>query len=649
MTWLWQFLQGAPPCNFPHADSFLTLLLSAIASAGFNLIAVVLQLMNFLLKNTLFDTHYDTAFSHLATSAYDTFLGIAWGAATVAVAWQALQIQLGAVATTKPEGYRALVGRAGVLVVWMVGTPVFIGKLLQLNGQITASIVHAMGLATQTALQCPAGLAKSMTFALTDTAAFYLGFLFWQFALLALLAGIAYAVLMWLARIFEIIFWSGVAPLAIAASFGDPQQRAWTYVRSQLVGTIFLQSVLAIGFFFVETLILSHGGTPQPVILKTTAGAVLLPSFSARFPLNLLLPFAGALGFFFLGRIPRYWQELQGHTAGGGHDTALALAGGYMLGRFGGQMLQATKGGQLLGAWMGKQQAASQAQLRRSAEVPLFHQAVRQRLDQWAGQDGTPAQRFLRAVAARAAVGAAGAASLFQVGARTGRAYVGSATDTVRFASQAMELETVQLSRADQDAVSPLGLQEAARLHRMQAATAARQVAVPLGGPGEGGEGGAPRWRQEADRIAAGAAHTPEAFVEAFVAPALRAQTQAVTAAFSTGGSTWPGSPYHATQRAITAFERQLETAPVETAAAVLGYTPDQLGNGEIQQEILRTLGSDPKPLLRYAPVAEAIRQDGGDSERLLERFARNRTVRAVNRLARVAPSSPSNPHYVAD
>jgi hypothetical protein len=143
-------------------------------------------------------------------------------------------------------------------------------------------------------------------------------------------------------------------PVAAGVSVGDPQRRAWTYVWGNVQGAIFTQAAMALGIFITEQIMV--GGT------FSFTGAAPAGGGTASGTLFLFRFLVGVAGFFMVSRIPQYFQQMQGHAVGGGSEMG-AIAGGYIMGRFGSQALQATRGGQMFNKFNESQAAQHQAEL----------------------------------------------------------------------------------------------------------------------------------------------------------------------------------------------------------------------------------------------------------------------------------------------
>jgi hypothetical protein len=355
MGFIWSALSGCP--SLPHltAVTALLLMLAHLFSAvvGFLLVAV-----NWFLSVTILNTggvHQALAdlFGPNPTGAvsgiYVSMAGMGLVIAGVATVWAVMRHQEALMTGTRPEYLRGLAGRAGGAVVWIVATPVALYLLTGINDHLVGTIQATMDKNPWIAMH-----ACSVTGGLgipglgTTAIGIALGILFWQVIGLALIAGIVAAVGQYLLRLFQIVFWGALLPVAAGASVADPQRRAWTYVWGQVTGSIFTQVAMALGLFLTERVLLAGA--------LTTAKTALLSYLM------------GVAGFFIVSRIPRYFQELQGHSVGGGSEMA-AIAGGYIMGRFGTQALAATAGGQIAGQLFGASREATTAGLNRGGGI----------------------------------------------------------------------------------------------------------------------------------------------------------------------------------------------------------------------------------------------------------------------------------------
>ncbi len=162
--------------------------------------------------------------------------------------------------------------------------------------------------------------------------------LFMEIVIILLIVFMIWAIVLWVGRQFELIFWMTLWSPTAALTVADPRRKYFEYVKNQMVGLIFTQAMMAIAIYIVIQL---------PSWLDTSRAGGLANGANELF-VGLIKWGLMTAGFWFVTRIPRYWREVNGHSTSGGHEIA-ALAGGYMLGRAGGAFLSGTKGGQLLG------------------------------------------------------------------------------------------------------------------------------------------------------------------------------------------------------------------------------------------------------------------------------------------------------------
>jgi len=335
VSFIWDAIAG---CSLPGM-TLVTALLFFLAHLLSDVVTLILAMLNWFLSITILNVggvHQALAdlFGPTPTGAitglYAGMAALGLSIATAALVWGVLRNQEAMLLGNRWEGARALIGRAGGAVVWIVATPLALYVLVYVNDQLVTLMNHAMATTVWHTGACTLTSATGGAIEGLGTSAIgiALTILFYQVIGLALIAGILAAVGQYFLRLFQIVFWGALLPVAAGTSVADPQRRAWSYVWGQVTGSIFTQAAMALGIFLTETVMLAP---------DSTAVMAKLLSYTM-----------GAAGFFVVSRIPRYFQELQGHTVGGGSEMA-AIAGGYVMGRFGSQALSATAGGQVAG------------------------------------------------------------------------------------------------------------------------------------------------------------------------------------------------------------------------------------------------------------------------------------------------------------
>ena len=344
MGFIWDAIAG---CSTPGIN-FVTAIVLFIGHLLSAVVGLVIALLNAVLQITILNT------GGVTTARTDLLGGGAVGAlgglylgmaalglliAGVAVVWAVIRHQESLLTGNRMESLRGLLGRALGAVVWIAAVPLALWAMIQVNDVLVNTLAYQLHqVPFQFASSCkPAaaigyGIASLGTSVITSA----LIYLFWDVLALALIVGILAALGQYFLRLFQIVFWGALLPVAAGASVADPQRRAWTYVWGQVQGSIFTQAAMAFGIYITEYVLI--GGTPGiPFVTAHT-------TVSAATPNMLLSYMMGVAGFFVVSKIPRYFQEMQGHTVGGGSEMG-AIAGGYIMGRFGSQALQATKGG----------------------------------------------------------------------------------------------------------------------------------------------------------------------------------------------------------------------------------------------------------------------------------------------------------------
>ena len=345
MGFIWDAIAG---CSTPGIN-FVTAIVLFIGHLLSAVVGLVIALLNAVLQITILNT------GGVTTARTDLLGGGAVGAlgglylgmaalglliAGVAVVWAVIRHQESLLTGNRMESLRGLLGRALGAVVWIAAVPLALWAMIQVNDVLVNTLAYQLHqVPFQFASSCkPAaaigyGIASLGTSVITSA----LIYLFWDVLALALIVGILAALGQYFLRLFQIVFWGALLPVAAGTSVADPQRRAWTYVWGQVQGSIFTQAAMALGIYITEYVLI--GGTPG---VPFVAGH---PAASSGATPNMLLSYMmGVAGFFVVSKIPRYFQEMQGHTVGGGSEMG-AIAGGYIMGRFGSQALQATKGG----------------------------------------------------------------------------------------------------------------------------------------------------------------------------------------------------------------------------------------------------------------------------------------------------------------
>ncbi len=297
----------------------------------------------------------------VAMEGYWEFAGLSAALLLASLIWGAYQLQqYRLTGIGVKDDAQSLIGRTVYSTLIIIAGPVMIGLLFHINSAVVTSLsggllkVHLIG---QPNFATVAGSAVT-----TGIAAVFLAF-FWETAALLVVMFLLWAIVIWFSRQFEIIFWITVWPIAAALAASDPQQRFFNYVKTQVVGLALTQAFMALALYL------------------TVKAAAFDPHGTGGF-YQFVRYGVMAAGFYFTSRVPKYWQEANGHSTSGGHELA-SIAGGYMLGRFGADMLAHSKGGQLMQAGIERHGAGVRNRLNRQGHQPRpaarLNDAVHQR------------------------------------------------------------------------------------------------------------------------------------------------------------------------------------------------------------------------------------------------------------------------------
>lgn len=335
MTWLWDAIAG---CSAPGMNLLAAIVIRA-GSLFFGLITGIVQLLNWFLSISILNignAHSVTTSMFGTVSSPSSIMlamdGLGMAIAVTGLLWAALHFNVASLGGARRDEFRALLGRTGAALAWMVATPLTLYVLLSLNNALVTDFVSQINqnalLAPPSSTACNAGqgFAHLGMTVIAGLSGAILWYCFDMAIVLALVIGVIVAFSQYFLRLFQVVFWGLLMPPAAGLSVGDPQRRAWTYVWGNVKGAIFTQLAMAFGIFITEAIMLSHG---------SSSGVLFIVRF-----------LVGVAGFFMVGRIPQYFQQMHGHAVGGGSEMG-AIAGGYIMGRFGSQALQATRAGQM--------------------------------------------------------------------------------------------------------------------------------------------------------------------------------------------------------------------------------------------------------------------------------------------------------------
>jgi hypothetical protein len=336
MTWLLTSMSGAGACGIQITNLF-QMVIFVIAQILNAIVSLIWALMVFVLTHTLLNTGTSGIVLSDYNQIYLDLSGIVTAIAVAAFVYRMMHVQVEAMTGHRREEMRGLAGRVVMVFAWMAGSALFLRTILAINDHFVNMFSNSMSFqAWHGTCSTPAtGLVHGMAGALTVAGTGLIVYLFSEFFMMVAVGLILFVIVQWIARLFEVVWWATLMPVALAVSIADPAQKMWEYVKNNLVGAVFVQTAMAFGFWMITTLFMQNGQ-----LFHDPPNAVASELLNTGMALT---------GFFFIGKLPQYWQQLNGHSTSGGHETA-GLAMGYMAGRLGSRMMEGTVGGQLLGA-----------------------------------------------------------------------------------------------------------------------------------------------------------------------------------------------------------------------------------------------------------------------------------------------------------
>ncbi len=269
---------------------------------------------------------------------YTLFAGLSGALLLLMLTWGAFQLQNYRITGVGVrDDTHSLIGRTVYSALVIAAGPLIIWTMFHVNNVIVTTLLDPPGRPFYNAFSIVHANLGSIggTLAAGGVAAEFMPLIL-EVLGLAVVVFVLWAIVVWFARQFEIVFWVTLWPVAAALGAADPQQKFFNYVKSQVVGLAFTQAAMALTLYLTLNITYSLGGSGY--VKGSGVGALLIYGVMGA-------------GFYFTAQVPKYWKEINGHSTSGGHEMA-ALAGGYMLGRFGSQALAATKMGKMTGAAM---------------------------------------------------------------------------------------------------------------------------------------------------------------------------------------------------------------------------------------------------------------------------------------------------------
>lgn len=249
-------------------------------------------------------------------------LAISAAVALVMLVWGAFRLHLGALSGGKFDKSVMLEG----FVTWaaiVVGGQVMLFTLLSVANMATKAVVGFAGssMLSGLALNFTSGAAAG---GVTAGVVSILVYLFFPVAMLYLVGALFWAVVVWVMRQVELVFYCSMLPLTASLAIGGNKQ-AFDWNWREAVGVIFSQLAMAIAFL-IASLIFSGGG-PIADPLSASSSASSATQFAPTF-FRILV---GGFAFSMVSKAPNLLKGITGHQSAGLGTIMGGVAAGSLL------------------------------------------------------------------------------------------------------------------------------------------------------------------------------------------------------------------------------------------------------------------------------------------------------------------------------
>lgn len=334
MSWLWGSI-------FPHATTLLQALLGLIGNAFDGLVHVVFQLVDYLLKNTLFKTYSLTGGKNdivatVAGEVWRAMVGLSGGVALASLLWAAFSGHVGSIAGKRTSAMRSTWGDTAdglvIYVLTIVGGYAFLSMLLGVANTMTTSLFNASSSLSQS-IQNPA-LGATLGIAVLILLYFFL-----PLTLLLMAGLIIWVVAQWLMRIVDLVFYTGLLPVTAALAItGNKNAFQWNWTEAQ--GAVFSQLAMAVAWWIAMLFFQAPFGSTHNLSAHSSSGQI------GAYFMHMLL---GMAALVLVGKAPQMLQSITGHRSAGVAGLALGMMGASMATRAARGALGMSTGGAFLG------------------------------------------------------------------------------------------------------------------------------------------------------------------------------------------------------------------------------------------------------------------------------------------------------------
>ena len=357
-----------------HAASWIALLFTKII--GHTLLAGLQALLQHvvipLLQATLFHPFTLTGSGFVATvmgEVWQFMVLASGGVALLALLWGIFRRVSGAAMGSR-LAWSEIAEGFGMYALVLVGGYAFLAALLSMANTVTVSLLGA----TQGYLSALAN--PTFGTAATTLAGAILVYLFYPIVGFMLAAVLLWAVIQWLMRQVDLVFYGGLLPVTAALSMSG-NKSAFTWAWQETMGALFSQLSMAVAWWVAWVFLSAGAGTSSTVAVSVpgslsarllalraaNGGTLPVPHVVTFFgsSFSLLHLGVGIVAFTLVGRAPQMLQNITGHQHAGVAGLAMGMAAGGLLARTGRSLAGATPAGAAITQAVRARQAGAEA------------------------------------------------------------------------------------------------------------------------------------------------------------------------------------------------------------------------------------------------------------------------------------------------
>ncbi len=315
----------------------------------------LLNLIELLLRLTVFhpETLQGPSAGIIGTVAAELFKvmgGVSVGVALVAILWYAFGMHL-TMLSGKDRAWTELLELGLVWMLMLLGGFAFVNAMLTLNDAFVASLLSGSSALIS---ELHNGLAVLISGLFAGTAIFALGGVFWFLALGVIVVFLAWAVITWAYRTFELILFTAFLPVTAAIRISG-FRNAFDWNLREVMGAVFSQAAMAVVWYATMALL----GTSTLSSNAFVQGGQEL--------VQILL---AVVGFYSTAKAPSWIQQIIGNQSAGLGSIAAGAFVGATASRAASGLMKATPAGIATEQALGALKARTEGSLAQKAASP---------------------------------------------------------------------------------------------------------------------------------------------------------------------------------------------------------------------------------------------------------------------------------------